>query len=138
MNSLELEPPGKRGPGPRRLSQLLLGMGVGTMMAFFFGIVAIWIAFRNASGVSAQQRAGRRVFGQRAGNRQHFLGRNLPDHRACLRVDESEHGPADGIVEFEGQFAAFFCQPAIGLDGRRGGLQPVSHQQQDMEAHRPP
>lgn len=45
MNSLELEPPGKRGPGPRRLSQLLLGMGVGTMMAFFFGIVAIWIAY---------------------------------------------------------------------------------------------
>ena len=45
MSNIQLDPPSIGGRGPKGLSQLMLGMGVGTMMALFFGIVAIWVAY---------------------------------------------------------------------------------------------
>jgi regulator of protease activity HflC (stomatin/prohibitin superfamily) len=45
MSNIQLDPPAYGGRGPKGLSQLMLGMGVGTMMALFFGIVAVWVAY---------------------------------------------------------------------------------------------
>ena len=45
MSNLELEPPSPGRKGPKGLSQLLLGMGVGTTMALFFGIIGMWVAY---------------------------------------------------------------------------------------------